>query len=594
MVAPKRKKRSSESKPSHLAKSPTGISGLDQITNGGLPRGRPTLVCGGSGSGKTLIAMEFVVNGALKYGEPGVFMSFEETEEDLVENFASLGYDLRDLVTRKLLVVDYVAIERAEIEETGEYDLGGLFVRMGMAIDTIGAKRVAMDTIEALFAALPNAGILRAELRRLFHWLKAKKVSAVITGERGEAGLTRHGLEEYVSDCVILLDQRVVKEVATRRLRIVKYRGTAHGTNEFPFLIDETGFNVQPITGVVLDYKAPLEHVSTGVQKLDDMLGGKGYYRGGSVLISGAIGTGKTSLAAAFVAASCARGERCLYFAFEESPDQVVRNMNSIGFDLGKWINKNLLKIHAARPVIFGLEAHLSLIRKMVDEFQPQAVVFDPISSFEQSGASGSVRGVLMLLLDYLKVQRVTMLFTTLTDPSGPVETSEVGISSLIDTWLLVRNLEFGGERTRGLYVLKARGMAHSNQVREFLLTDHGVDLMDVYVGPAGVLTGSAKAAQELQDEAASRELNREAERKRLVIDNKWKVLEAKIAQLRAEFEAERREAEDAIAQNHSEAERLAASRAAAGLRRGGRAPAKVHNFVAARRHAAVKDRGKR
>jgi circadian clock protein KaiC len=593
MVAPTRKKRPIESKRAHLAKCPTGIAGLDQITHGGLPCGRPTLVCGSSGSGKTLMAMEFIVNGALKYGEPGVFMSFEETEEDLAKNFSSLGYDLRDLVARKLLVVDYVAIERDEIEETGEYDLGGLFVRMGMAIDAIGAKRVAMDTIEALFAALPNPGILRAELRRLFHWLKVKKVSAVITGERGDAGLTRHGLEEYVSDCVILLDQRVVDQVATRRLRIVKYRGSAHGTNEFPFLIENTGFNVQPVTGVVLDYKAPLEHVSTGVAKLDAMLGGRGYYRGGSVLVSGTIGTGKTSLASSFVNASCARGERCLYFAFEESPDQIVRNMNSIGLDLGKWASKGLLKIHAARPVIFGLEAHLSLIRQMVDEFQPQVVVFDPISSFEESGSYDSVRGMLMLLVDYLKAQRVTTLFTSLTDPSGPAETTQIGISSLIDTWLLVRNLEFGGERTRGLYVLKARGMEHSNQVREFLLTDHGIDLMEVYVGPEGVLTGSAKAAQELLDKAASQALNREAERKRLVLDNKGQVLEAKIAQLRAEFEAERREAEEAIAQNHNAAESLTSNRAAAGLRRGS-VPAKVHNFVAARRRAAVKDRGKR
>jgi circadian clock protein KaiC len=593
MVAPTRKKRPIESKRAHLAKCPTGIAGLDQITHGGLPCGRPTLVCGSSGSGKTLMAMEFIVNGALKYGEPGVFMSFEETEEDLAKNFSSLGYDLRDLVARKLLVVDYVAIERDEIEETGEYDLGGLFVRMGMAIDAIGAKRVAMDTIEALFAALPNPGILRAELRRLFHWLKVKKVSAVITGERGDAGLTRHGLEEYVSDCVILLDQRVVDQVATRRMRIVKYRGSAHGTNEFPFLIENTGFNVQPVTGVVLDYKAPLEHVSTGVAKLDAMLGGRGYYRGGSVLVSGTIGTGKTSLASSFVNASCARGERCLYFAFEESPDQIVRNMNSIGLDLGKWASKGLLKIHAARPVIFGLEAHLSLIRQMVDEFQPQVVVFDPISSFEESGSYDSVRGMLMLLVDYLKAQRVTTLFTSLTDPSGPAETTQIGISSLIDTWLLVRNLEFGGERTRGLYVLKARGMEHSNQVREFLLTDHGIDLMEVYVGPEGVLTGSAKAAQELLDKAASQALNREAERKRLVLDNKGQVLEAKIAQLRAEFEAERREAEEAIAQNHNAAESLTSNRAAAGLRRGS-VPAKVHNFVAARRRAAVKDRGKR
>ncbi|HET7831948.1 MAG TPA: circadian clock protein KaiC [Gallionella sp.] len=553
-----------------LTKCPTGITGLDQITNGGLPRGRPTLVCGGSGSGKTLLAMEFIVRGAIEHGDPGVFMSFEEGAEELAQNVASLGFDLHDLIARKLLVVDYVAIERSEIEETGEYDLEGLFVRLGLAIDAIGAKRVALDTIEALFAALPNTGILRAELRRLFHWLKNRGMTAVVTGERGEASLTRHGLEEYVSDCVILLDQRVVEEVATRRLRIVKYRGSAHGTNEFPFLIDETGFAVQPVTGIVLDYKAPADHASTGVPQLDQMLGGKGYYRGGSMLISGGIGTGKTSLAMSFVDAACRRGERCLYFAFEESPDQIVRNMASIGLDLGRWINKGLLMIHSARPVIFGLEAHLRLIRRLVDEFQPQIVAFDPISAVEAAGSYVSVRATLMLLVDYLKSRHVTTLFTSLTESGGPSETSEVGISSLIDTWIMVRNLELAGERTRGLYVLKARGMAHSNQVREFLLTDHGIDLIDVYVGPAGILTGSAKATQELQDKAAAEFREREAERKRLVLENKQRALEAHIAELRAEFESERREVEDSITQEHSEMETTLAGRSAAGKKRGG------------------------
>ncbi len=588
------RKRSPTKALTALKKTRTGIPGLDQITGGGLPHGRPTLVCGGSGSGKTLLAIEFLVKGAIEYGEPGVFMSFEESAEDLAKNVASLGYDLHDLLKRKLLVVDYVSIERSEIEETGEYDLEGLFLRMGLAIDAVGAKRIALDTIEALFAALPNAGILRAELRRLFHWLKDRGMTAVVTGERGQAGLTRHGLEEYVSDCVILLDQRVDEQVATRRLRIVKYRGSAHGTNEFPFLIDETGFAVQPVTGIVLDYTAPAEYVSAGIGKLDEMLEGKGFYRGGSVLVSGGIGTGKTSLAASFVDASCRRGERCLYFAFEESSDQIVRNMGSIGLDLGRWIGKGLLDIHSARPLIYGLEAHLTLIRRMVDEFHPQVVVFDPISAFEASGSYAAVRAMLMLLVDYLKSQRVTTLFTSLTDPAGPAETSAVGVSSLIDTWLLVRNLELAGERTRGLYVLKARGMGHSNQVREFILSDHGIELMDVYVGPAGILTGSAKAAQEQQDKANARSRERDAERKRLVIENKQRALEARIAELRAEFEAERREAEDAIAQNHSGAEAALAGRAASGRKRGGSFPTKPADLPVNRGGGSTKRRTKR
>ncbi|MBS1190976.1 MAG: circadian clock kinase KaiC [Rhodocyclaceae bacterium] len=561
---------SSRPQPAGLAKAPTGIAGLDQVMYGGLPKGRPTLVCGGPGTGKTLLAMEFLVKGVTDYGEPGVFMSFEESGKDLSQNVASLGFDVDRLVAEKKMVVDQVRIERSEIEETGEYDLQGLFIRLGLAIDSIGAKRVALDTIEVLFSTLTNEGILRAELRRLFRWLKEKGVTAVITGERGEGTLTRYGLEEYVSDCVILLDQRVNEGKATRRLRIVKYRGSPHGTNEYPFLLDEKGFTVQPITGILLDYRVPSEQVTTGIPKLDDMLAGKGYYRGSTILVTGGSGTGKTSMAAYFVDATCRRGERCLYFASEESSHQLIRNMGSIGLDLQHWIDQGLLQIHASRPVVFGLEAYLTLIRRQVEEFRPLAVVFDPISGFEVAGTYSEVQSMLMLLVDYLKGHQVTTLFTSLTpgQAGSPQETSEVGISSLLDTWILLRNLEQGGERTRGLYVLKSRGMAHSNQIREFRLTKHGVDLVDVYIGPQGILTGLARETQEAQDRAVAELRQRELERGRLLTERRRKALEARIAELQAEFQAEESDTAVAIDEAKAAAEASLSARIAAAKER--------------------------
>ena len=476
-----------------LPKSPTGIQGLDEITGGGLPQGRPTLVCGSAGCGKTLLAMEFLVRGAMKYHEPGVFMAFEETAEELTQNVQSLGFDLNELIGRKKLVIDFVRVERSEIEETGEYDLEGLFVRLNHAIDSVGAKRVVLDTIETLFSGLSNLSILRAELRRLFRWLKNKGVTTVVTGERGEGQLTRHGLEEYVSDCVIFLDHRVIDQVSTRRVRIVKYRGTTHGTNEYPFLIDEDGISVLPITSLALQHEASDERISTGIPGLDNMLGGTGYFRGSSILISGTAGTGKTSVAAQFALASCARGERCLYFAFEESPDQIVRNMRSIGLNLKLWVKKGLLRFHATRPTFYGMEMHLAIFHKLVLEFDPQVVIFDPISSLTQAGSRRDSASMVTRLVDFLKVERITVLLTNLTSGDQALEKTDIDISSTVDTWLLLRDIEIGGERNRAVSILKSRGMAHSNQVREFLFTNRGIKLPDVYRGPEGILTGSAR-----------------------------------------------------------------------------------------------------
>ncbi len=539
---------------STLPKTPTGIQGLDEITLGGLPKGRPTLICGSAGCGKTLMSIEFLVRGATQFNEPGVFMAFEETEEDLRKNVASLGYDLKELSDRKKLVVDYVYIERSEIEETGEYDLEGLFVRLGYAIDSIGAKRVVLDTIESIFAGLPNPSILRAELRRLFRWLKDKGVTAIVTGERGDGTLTRQGLEEYVSDCVILLDHRVREQISTRRLQIIKYRGSTHGTNEYPFLIDEHGISVLPITSIALEHQASSERISSGIKRLDAMLGGKGYYRGTSVLVSGMAGTGKSSLAAHFVDAACRRGERCAYFATEESPDLIVRNMRSIGIDLGSWVKKGLLSFDATRPTFHGLEMHLLRMHKLVRETNSRVVVVDPITSYISLGDTLEVKSMLSRLIDFFKAHQITAFFTSLTEGGSALEQSEVGISSLMDTWILLRHIESNGERNRGIWVLKSRGMPHSNQIREFVFTEHGIELVDVYLGAEGVLTGTARAAQEAKETAAALLRRQDLERKERALEHRKKALEAKIAALRAEFETEKAEMEkDIIEQKHHE-----------------------------------------
>jgi circadian clock protein KaiC len=537
-----------------LPKAATGIAGLDEITGGGLPRGRPTLVSGRAGCGKTLFAVEFLVRGAMEFGEPGVFMAFEETAEELTQNVRSLGFDLDELVAHGQLLIDYVRVERSEIEESGEYDLEGLFIRLGHAIDTIGAKRVVLDTIESLFAGLSNTAVLRSELRRLFRWLKERGVTAVITGERGEGALTRHGLEEYVSDCVIVLDHRVTEQVSTRRLRIVKYRGTVHGTNEYPFLIDADGIAVLPITSLGLAHEVSAERISTGVPRLDTMLGGAGVFRGSSVLISGTAGCGKTSLAAHFADAACRRGERCLYFAFEESESQMVRNMRSIGLDLQPWLNEGLLRIYSRRPTAFGLETHLATLHKLVNAFEPGVVILDPITNFLKAGTHAEAEGMLMRLIDFLKARQVTALFTSLTLGGGAQEETEVGISSLTDTWLLLRDIELGGERNRAMYVLKSRGMAHSNQIREFLLTDHGVELRDVYMGPEGVLTGSMRMAQEAREQAAALGRQEEIARRQRDLDHKRQALEFGISAQRARFAAEAEELELLISQGRNAA----------------------------------------
>ena len=521
-----------------LPKTLTGISGLDEITEGGLPLGRPTLICGDAGCGKTLMSLEFIVKGALEFNEPGIFMAFEEQTEELAMNVASLGFDLEKLQADKLIKLDHVHIERSEIEETGEYDLDGLFIRLGYAIDSIGAKRVVLDTIENLFGGLSNEGILRSELRRLFHWLKEKGVTAIITAERGEGTLTRQGLEEYVSDCVILLDHRIINQISTRRLRIIKYRGSIHGTNEYPFLIDEEGISVLPITSLQLEKEVTSGRISSGIPALDHMLGGKGFFKGSSVLVSGTAGTGKTSIATYFANETCTNGGKCIYFAFEESPKQIIRNMKSIGLDLEKHLKNGLLHLHASRPTIYGLEMHLVSIYKQIKKIKPDVVILDPITNLVTIGSVSEVKSMLIRLIDFLQDEQITVLFTALSLNSPVNEQTDEGVSSLVDAWLLVRDIEFNGERNRGMYIMKSRGMKHSNQVREFVITDTGLDLVEVYLGPEGILTGSARETQQLQERTGEAMRDYAVNAKDREINRKKKVLEAQISSLKTEFES--------------------------------------------------------
>ncbi len=462
-----------------LQKVQTGISGFDEITFGGLPQGRPTLVIGGAGAGKTLFAAEFLFKGATMFNEPGVFMAFEETAEDLAKNVKSLGFNLKKLVQQKKIYMDYVRVERSEIEETGEYDLSGLFLRIDYAIKNIGAKRVVLDTIESLFSGLNNTAILRAELRRLFMWLKEKGVTVIITGERGDNTLTKQGLEEYVSDCVILLDHRITEQVSTRRIRIVKYRGSSHGTNEYPFLINEDGITIIPVTSLKLDHKVSKERITSGIPRLDKMLDGKGFFKGSSVLITGTAGTGKTSIAASVAVAAVSRNERVLYFAFEESPDQIIRNMQSIGINFEPYIRKSLLQIHSSRPTIYGLEMHLASMYTQIRDFKPDVVIIDPITNLIASGTLYEVKSMVTRMTDYLKVNQITAIFTALTKGKEPLESTDIGISSQIDTWILLKDKEKNSQRIKQIYLLKSRGMAHSNQVREYLITDKGIDILE-------------------------------------------------------------------------------------------------------------------
>jgi len=556
-----------------LPKAPTGISGLDEVTGGGLPRGRPTLVCGPAGCGKTLLAMEFLVRGAMQYGEPGVFVAFEESVEDLIANVASLGFDLAELEAEGRVVIDHVDVVEAELVETGEWDLDGLFLRLGAAIDSVGAKRVVIDTIETLFGAFSDTAVLRSELRRLFGWLKERGVTAVITGERGDGMLTRHGIEEYVSDCVIVLDHRVNDQTSTRRLRILKYRGSLHGTNEYPFLIGASGLSVLPVTSFGLQHSVSTDRISTGVARLDAMLGDGGLYKGSAVLVSGTAGTGKSTLAAQFCDATCRSGDRAMYFAFEESEAEIMRNMSSVGIDLRQWVDAGLLQFHCFRPSLLGLEAHLFAMQKAVNEFDPAVVVKDPVSDLLRIGSTTDVSSMLTRQVDFLKARGVTTLFTSLNSDATSGLADQL-IASLVDTWLLVRTMEGNGEHNRVLYLLKSRGMAHSNQIREFLLTDQGIELADVYVGPQGVLTGSARQAQEALERSDGTARLEDLEQRRVNLERRRETVEAQTTALWREFEDEAEVVSRLLSDGSNGVEVRAGQRAEQGRLRRADAPA--------------------
>lgn len=545
-----------------IHKTPTGVAGLDEIINGGIPTGRATLVCGGPGCGKTVLGMEFLVHGAIKFHEPGVFMAFEETRPELDENFASMRFDLEDLCAKKKLHIEHVRVERSEIEETGAYDLEGLFIRLQTGLERIGAKRLVLDTIECLFAGFDDTNLLRAELRRLFRWLKDRGVTTIVTAESGEGKITRQGLEEYVADCVILLDHRVIDQNSIRRLRVIKYRGSMHGTSEYPFLIENEGFSVLPLSSTGLNHNATNQRVSSGIPRLDAMLSGKGFFRGSSILVSGGAGTGKSSLSAHFVDAACRRGERALIFASEQSADETIRNMRSIGLNLETWVKQDLLRFQNNRAGSCGLEKHLVRMYEATVAFSPKVIVVDPITNYGSIGNYSEVKSMLTRLIDMFKSRKITAMFTSLTTAGHEDEDSVVGVSSLMDTWVLLRNTECNGERNRTLYVLKARGIAHSNQVREFLLTNKGAQIVDVYLGSGGVLTGSARLTQEAKDRANVRERRLEVEKQQRSLQQTRDELSFKITALRGELDTVENELRRSAAQLRAREGQVQAERA--------------------------------
>jgi len=523
-----------------LKKCKTGIQGLDEITEGGLPQGRTTLVCGSAGCGKTLLSLEFLVQGAVQYGEPGIFISFEESVDELVQNVASLGWDLNRLMAERKLAIDCFYLDPAELAEAGDYDLEGMFLRLGLMIDRIGAKRIVLDTIEVLFSGFANTNIVRAELRRLFRWLKDRGMTAIVTGERGEGTLTRQGIEEYVSDCVIRLDQRVQNELSTRRLQVLKYRGAYHGSNEYPFLIDRDGLSVAPITSLDLQHQVLSDRVSSGIPSLDLMLGGNkgGYFVGSSVLVTGMAGTGKSTIAAHFARSICETKQSCLYIAFEESPQQIIRNMRSIGVDLAPYLQQGLLDIQSLRPTSLSMEQHLLQIHRSVEYFKPNALIIDPIGNFMAVGNLLQVKSFFIRLIDHLKSKQVTTFMTNLIVNGMPLEHTEIGISSLMDTWLEVRSVEVNGERNRLLHLIKSRGMNHSNQVREFRLSAQGVELLDVYLGQGQVLTGTARAIQEAADHKSRLQQQQQIAQRQRHLRQQQQEIEAKLALLQMQLEA--------------------------------------------------------
>jgi len=526
-----------------LPKSLTGIQGLDEITDGGLPQGRPTLIYGSAGSGKTLLGVEFLINGATKYNETGVLMTFEETAEEITQNVASLGWDIEQLVRDRKLLLDHVAVPVRDIDFSGSYDLEGLFIRLSSAIQEIGAKRVVLDTLEVLFSTMEHH-IVRSELRRLFSWLKSQGVTAIVTGELGSNNSTLQGIEEYVSDCVIRLEQRTIEDLATRHLQILKYRGSKHGSNEYPFLINEDGISVVPITSVGLNSGVSDERISSGVPRLDTMLGGLGYYRGSCILVTGKAGTGKTSLASYFASATCDRGERVLYLASDESPQQMLRNQRSIGLDLQPHIDQGLLRFESVRPTAYGLEMRLANIYNWVQEFQPYLVIIDPMSNLSTSNNIKQTKNFLMRLIDLFKSSQITVFFTDLLTVNGALEASEAGIPSLMDTWIELRTLENNGERNRALYILKSRGMQHSNQVREFVLNNQGIELLDVYLGESDFLIGSARIAQEAKDRMEKLNRCQELERKKRQLNQQQALLQVQITALQVQLVNEREDFE--------------------------------------------------
>ena len=460
-----------------LPKSLTGIQGLDDITYGGIPQNRPTLLVGSIGTGKTIFAMEYIINGITMFNEPGVFMTFEEQTDELQINVTSMGYNLSKLIADNKIYLEHLHIDHREIQATGKYDIEGLFIRIEMAIEKVKAKRIVLDALDTLFIGL-DSQILRSEIKRLFFWLKEKKVTAIITSEVGDIFLTRLGFEEVVADCVIELNNRLNNQISTRRLRIVKYRGSYHSTNEYPFMIDHKGITIFPIISEAPQIIVSNERISSGIKQIDEMLDGRGFYVGSSILVSGSAGTGKSSIAASFIKDVCEKKGTALYCAFEEAPNQIKRNMASIGIFLEPYEKSGNLHFYYSRPTLQTLELHFIAIKKLIKQINPSVVILDPITNLMIENINSDIRTMLTRFVDYLKMEQITVLLTaTLTVSSLELIQSNEGISSMVDTCIMIQEKNIIDSRRRTLYIMKSRGICNSKKEVEFIITSEGISI---------------------------------------------------------------------------------------------------------------------
>ena len=517
----------------------TGVKGLDDVLGGGIPQGHAMLLVGKPGTGKSILSMEYLLHGIELHKENGVYISFEESEKQIISNAASFGWKFEEMVKKNKLAISYIDMQPEQMRTVGDYDLSALILRVKGAIKKVNARRVVIDGINNLLSTFDDERIIRSDLLRLIREIKEVNATIFITGERGHDSWSKMGFEEYLADGLMHLDNRTDGNYQTREIQVVKCRGINHYTGKSPFIINSEGMSIRPLITADFDYKVLKSRVSTGIADIDNMLGGKGLYRGSTVYITGPSGAGKTSISSSFANGACSRGERALFLAFEESSDQIIRNMKSIGLSLDKWVNEKLLYFYTARATTNSLEGHLDNIMTMVREVEPTCVVLDPISAFRPIANENETKLMLIRLNDYLRARKITTVFTALSSDGEYSEHADVQLSSIADTWIVVRIMDYKGERNNVMQLMKSRGMSHSRQMKEMYFTGNGLKLQNVYQGPEGVLTGAARIGQEKYEKLKEARNVIEIDKNRKKIERKKSLLEASIEALKHEYEEE-------------------------------------------------------